>query len=143
VHVRISAPPTENPCYYGIDTPTRKELIASSHTQDEIVRYLGADSLGYLSVVGLNAVAASPRNTYCDACFTGKSPVEFPEAARAERRGLWVEPEPVAPWEFRAGRAPAPERAAAFIGNTSSHVFHRVGCRHYGAAHTAVRQRRP
>jgi amidophosphoribosyltransferase len=86
-----SAPPTEYPCYYGIDTPTRKELIAASHTVDEIVRYLGADSLGYLSVEGMHAVAASERNTYCDACFTGKYPVEFPEAARAPQLPLFEE----------------------------------------------------
>ncbi len=91
VHVRISAPPTEYPCFYGIDTPTRKELIAASHTVDEIVRYLGADSLGYLSVDGMHAVAASQRNTYCDACFTGKYPVEFPESERAPQLPLFEE----------------------------------------------------
>jgi amidophosphoribosyltransferase len=80
VHVRISAPPTEYPCHYGIDTPTRKELIAASHTVEDIARFLTADSLGYLSVEGMHAVAASERNAYCDACFTGKYPVEFPEA---------------------------------------------------------------
>ena len=52
VHMRISSPPIQWPCYYGIDTPTRKELIGSSHEVEEIQRYLGADSLGYLSLDG-------------------------------------------------------------------------------------------
>ncbi len=89
VHVRISAPPTEYPCYYGIDTPTRKELIASSHAVEEIARFLEADSLGYLSVEGMHAVVASAHNTYCDACFTGKYPVDFPEAERAPQLPLF------------------------------------------------------
>jgi glutamine phosphoribosylpyrophosphate amidotransferase len=53
VHLRISSPPTSWPCYYGIDTPSRQELIASSHTTDEIARYVTADTLGYLSLEGL------------------------------------------------------------------------------------------
>jgi amidophosphoribosyltransferase len=87
VHVRISAPPTTHPCYYGIDTPTRSELIASSHTPDEIGRYLTCDSLGYLSRDGMmRAVAAAgpphggkalPGAHYCDACFTGIYPIQF------------------------------------------------------------------
>ena len=89
VHVRISAPPTEYPCYYGIDTPTRKELIASSHAVEEIARFLEADSLGYLSVEGMHAVTASAHNTYCDACFTGKYPVDFPEAERTPQLPLF------------------------------------------------------
>jgi amidophosphoribosyltransferase len=79
VHVRISAPPTEYSCHYGIDTPTRDELIASSSPAEEIGRFITADSLGYLSVEGMHAVAGSTRNTYCDACFTGKYPVEIPD----------------------------------------------------------------
>jgi amidophosphoribosyltransferase len=79
VHVRISAPPTEHSCYYGIDTPTREELIASSTSVEEISRFITADSLGYLSVEGMHAAASSVRNTYCDACFTGNYPVEIPE----------------------------------------------------------------
>jgi len=79
VHVLISSPPTSYPCYYGIDTPTRKELISSSHTVDEISRYITADSLGYLSLKGLlNAVGANDTN-YCHACFTGDYPIAFPK----------------------------------------------------------------
>jgi amidophosphoribosyltransferase len=71
VHMRISSPPIQWPCYYGIDTPTRKELIASSHAPEEIRRYLGADSLGYLSLDGmLKATGADPAH-FCHACFTG------------------------------------------------------------------------
>ncbi len=71
VHMRLSSPPIQWPCYYGIDTPTRKELIAASHHVDEIQRYLGADSLGYLSLDGmLKATGADPSN-FCHACFTG------------------------------------------------------------------------
>jgi amidophosphoribosyltransferase len=72
VHLRISSPPTRWPCYYGIDTPSRQELIASSHSTEEIARYVTADSLGYLSLEGLGAaVGDEPFNTFCNACFTG------------------------------------------------------------------------
>jgi amidophosphoribosyltransferase len=73
VHLRISSPPTRWPCYYGIDTPSRQELIASSHTVEEIARYVTADSLGYLSQEGLGAaVGDPPSSTFCTACFSGK-----------------------------------------------------------------------
>jgi amidophosphoribosyltransferase len=82
VHVRISSPPTRWPCYYGIDTPTRGELIASSHTPEQIARYLTADSLGYLSLDGLQeAVAevtgAGAPGSFCHACFSGSYPIPF------------------------------------------------------------------
>ena len=71
VHMRLSSPPIQWPCYYGIDTPTRRELIASSHTVDEICRYLAADSIGYLSLDGmLKATGGDPAH-FCNACFTG------------------------------------------------------------------------
>jgi amidophosphoribosyltransferase len=83
VHVRISSPPIQWPCYYGIDTPTRKELIGASHSVEEIRRYLGADSLGYLSLDGmLKATGADPSH-FCHACFTGNY-----------RVGLEAEPTP-------------------------------------------------
>jgi amidophosphoribosyltransferase len=73
VHLRISSPPTQWPCYYGIDTPSRQELIASSHTVEEIARYVTADSLGYLSLEGLGAAVGDPDSrTFCTACFSGK-----------------------------------------------------------------------
>jgi len=71
VHVRISSPPIQWPCYYGIDTPTRKELIGSSHNPEEIRRYLGADSLGYLSLDGMLKATGSDPGQFCHACFTG------------------------------------------------------------------------
>ena len=73
VHLRISSPPTQWPCYYGIDTPSRTELIAASHTTDEIATYVTADSLGYLSLEGLGTAVEDPkRSTYCTACFSGQ-----------------------------------------------------------------------
>lgn len=83
VHVRISSPPSTHPCFYGIDTPTRSELIASSHSVDEIARYLTCDTLGYLSEKGLMAAVSAPesREGYCAACFTGQYPVPFGSAS--------------------------------------------------------------
>ncbi|HZY03590.1 MAG TPA: amidophosphoribosyltransferase [Anaeromyxobacteraceae bacterium] len=79
IHMRISSPPTSWPCYYGIDTPTRQELIASSHSVDEIARYLTADSLGYLSLPGLYQALGEERSGFCDACFSGEYLVAFPQ----------------------------------------------------------------
>ena len=81
VHVRISCPPTISPCFYGVDTPTKKELIASSHTVEEICRYINADSLGCLSHEGmLRACGATEgQGQFCSACYTGDYPVQFPE----------------------------------------------------------------
>ena len=82
VHVRISSPPIQWPCYYGIDTPTRKELIASSHVPDEIRRYLAADSLGYLSLDGMLKATGPDPSQFCHACFTGNYRVGIePEAS--------------------------------------------------------------
>ncbi|RMH44197.1 MAG: amidophosphoribosyltransferase [Deltaproteobacteria bacterium] len=77
VHLRISAPPTTNPCFYGIDTPTKKELIASSYSVDEIARYITCDSLAYLSHAGMMESVDAPAagDGYCSACFTGNYPV--------------------------------------------------------------------
>ena len=80
VHVRISSPPIISPCFYGIDTPTRKELIASSHTTEEIRKYITADSLAYLSLDGmLNASPGTPGQ-YCNACFTERYPIPLTRA---------------------------------------------------------------
>ncbi len=70
IHVRISSPPTDFPCYYGIDTPTRSELIASNYSIEKIREYLGVESLHYLSTKGLLECVDDPEN-YCTACFTG------------------------------------------------------------------------
>jgi amidophosphoribosyltransferase len=82
VHLRISAPPTTHPCFYGIDTPTRSELIAGSHTVDEINRYVTSDSLAYLSHEGMmTAVGSDGGQGYCSACFTGSYPVALGKGA--------------------------------------------------------------
>ena len=77
IHLRISAPPTTHPCFYGIDTPTRSELVASSHTVEEIGRYVTSDSLAYLSHEGMVAAVGSLSSSggFCSACFTGNYPV--------------------------------------------------------------------
>ena len=75
VHMRISCPPHRHPCYYGIDFPTRKELIASSHSVDEIARFMGLDSLGYLSPEGMMKAMPFDREKFCLACFDGRYPV--------------------------------------------------------------------
>ncbi|MBI1954905.1 MAG: amidophosphoribosyltransferase, partial [Acidobacteria bacterium] len=77
VHVRISCPPTVGPCYYGIDTPTHKELIASTHSVEEIRRYLGADSLAYLSLDGLREAVGDTGGEFCTACYTGNYPTKL------------------------------------------------------------------
>jgi amidophosphoribosyltransferase len=76
VHLRISCPPTIGPCYYGIDTPLKSELIASSHSTEEIRAFVEADSLAYLSHEGLlQAVGDVDGRRHCTACFSGRYPV--------------------------------------------------------------------
>ena len=77
VHVRISCPPTVSPCYYGVDTPTREELIASSSTPEEICKFIGADSLGYVSLEGLRKAVNDTQGNYCTACYTGVYPTDL------------------------------------------------------------------
>jgi len=88
VHVRISSPPTDFPCYYGIDTPSRNELIASSHTVEDIRKYITADSLGYISSNGLKQ-AIGGQDCFCDACFTGNYPITFPAIEQANQPALF------------------------------------------------------
>jgi amidophosphoribosyltransferase len=76
VHLRISSPPTMGPCYYGIDTPSKSELIAATSSVEEIRRSVGADSLAYLSHEGLlAAIGDAEGQRHCTACFSGKYPV--------------------------------------------------------------------
>jgi len=92
VHMRVSSPPTAFPCYYGIDTPSRKELIASSHSTEEINRYITSDTLGYLSPEGLRAATGcrvGETFSFCDACFTGQYPVRFPRLKADSQLGLF------------------------------------------------------
>ena len=78
VHVRISSPPITHPCFFGIDTPQKKELIASSHQIKEIQKYITANSLHYLSLEGLRSCVKTEANHFCYACFTGDYPVPLP-----------------------------------------------------------------
>jgi amidophosphoribosyltransferase len=83
VHVRISSPPTVSPCYFGIDTPTKKELIASTHSAEEIRRFIHADSLYFLSLEGLKRAVGDGHN-FCTACFSE----EYPLPVAVERSQL-------------------------------------------------------
>ena len=78
VHMRISCPPTIAPCFYGVDTPSRRELIAANKSIEEIREFIGADSLAYLSLEGLKkACADGEKTTYCSACYTGSYPTNW------------------------------------------------------------------
>ncbi len=91
VHLRISCPPTISPCFYGVDTPTRSELIASNHSVEEIRRFVEADSLGYLSLSSLRNAVGDERHEFCYGCYTGDYPTDLVNieelvAARQKRR---------------------------------------------------------
>lgn len=81
VHFRLASPPVKNPCYYGIDMPTREELIAATSTEEEIAAKLGVDSLGYLSLEGMFD-AVDPEQTFCSACFSGEYPAPLVDLER-------------------------------------------------------------
>jgi amidophosphoribosyltransferase len=84
IHLRISAPPIQHPCHYGIDMSTREEMIAHGRTVEEIADELGADSLHYLSLDGVYEAVGVSRDTHCDACFTGEYPLDGTEDARGK-----------------------------------------------------------
>ncbi|HEY0703534.1 MAG TPA: amidophosphoribosyltransferase [Candidatus Acidoferrales bacterium] len=77
VHVRIACPPTISPCYYGVDTPRREELIAANNSVEEIRKYLAADSLGYVSLPALRAAIQDTKGDFCTSCYTGNYPTEL------------------------------------------------------------------
>ena len=77
VHMRISCPPHKHACYYGIDFPDPEKLLANQCTREEICKYLGADSIGYLEVAGMVRATGRPFNEFCMACFNGEYPVPF------------------------------------------------------------------
>ena len=79
VHVRISCPPTISPCFYGVDTPRKSELIGATHTIEEIREFLEADSVAYLSLEGMLSAVKSEKSSYCTSCYTGVYPVAFPQ----------------------------------------------------------------
>jgi amidophosphoribosyltransferase len=76
IHLRVSCPPIKHPCFYGIDFPTRKELIANTLSIEEIRKFLNVESLGYLSLEGLQSAVGASAN-YCTACWSGKYPIPF------------------------------------------------------------------
>jgi amidophosphoribosyltransferase len=94
VHVRISAPPIYHPCFYGIDTQVETELIAATHSTDEIREFIGADTLGYLSIRGVLAALELPYERFCFACFDGRYPEPVPYDV-ASRKFILEEPLPV------------------------------------------------
>lgn len=77
VHLRISCPPHRHPCAYGIDFPTREELIANKYSMEEVKKYLDCDSVGYLSLEGMLKCVSYPKESYCTACWSGKYPIPF------------------------------------------------------------------
>ncbi len=98
VHMRIASPPTQWPCYYGVDTPTRKELIASTHTVAEVNQYITSDSLAYLSLPALTKSVMAARNlskgkeltekSFCHACWSGEYPIEFTPSRKKQQLPL-------------------------------------------------------
>jgi amidophosphoribosyltransferase len=95
VHMRISCPPTVSPCFYGVDTPRRSELIAATHTLEEIRKYLNADTVAYLSLDGLTGAVNGGRQSYCTSCYTGVYPVAFPRDEEAYLQlALKLNPDP-------------------------------------------------
>jgi len=105
VHMRISCPPSISPCFYGVDTPRRSELIAATHTLEEIRKYIEADSVAYLSLDGLTGAVPGGRTNYCTSCYTGVYPVAFPrDEAAYLQLALKLNPEPAA--------LPEPDHAA-------------------------------
>jgi amidophosphoribosyltransferase len=94
VHMRISCPPTISPCYYGVDTPTKEELIASSNSPEQICKYLGADTLGYLSMAGLRQAVNDKNGEFCTSCYTGVYPTDLVQLeVREEKEEVAVERE--------------------------------------------------
>jgi amidophosphoribosyltransferase len=83
VHMRIACPPTISPCFYGVDTPSKSELIAATHSTGEICEFIGADSLAYLSLEGLLKSVGPDGGSYCTSCYTGNYPVAIPRDERA------------------------------------------------------------
>ena len=93
VHVRVSSPPTIGPCHYGIDTPTREELIAASHSVEEIRNIIGSDTLGYLSLEAMRRTAQSLKHGFCDACFSDEYQVAVEDQQTTPQLSLFREVE--------------------------------------------------
>ena len=92
VHLRISAPVWRFPCYYGIDTPERRELIGATHNVEEIRKQVRADTIHYISIPGLLQAVHGSEKEYCTACFNGKYPLRFPGGSPSDSNlKLWKE----------------------------------------------------
>ena len=89
VHVRIASPPTKFPCFYGIDIPTHKELIASTHSLDEIKKYLRVDSIQYMTIETMLESMNRPGMNFCTACFDGNYPSELEECEEDNQKYLF------------------------------------------------------
>jgi amidophosphoribosyltransferase len=115
VHLRISSPPFKWPCFFGIDTPNRDELMAANHSVAEMERHLGVDSLAYLSLESLKAAIDVPGGGFCDACLTGRYPVAVPVSVRG-LAGATVAGRPVGDTDGEGGGDTAgPEQPAAAL----------------------------
>src|SRR5829696_6590084 len=86
VHMRIACPPTISPCFYGVDTPNRSELIAATHSLEQVRDFIEADSLAYLSLDGLLRAVTPAGSSYCTSCYTGVYPVAFPKDEQSYRQ---------------------------------------------------------
>lgn len=80
IHMRVSSPPTTHPCYYGIDTPVRDELLAARQSLEEMRKFIAADSLDFISLAGLYKAVGGYGKGYCDSCFSGNYPISSPES---------------------------------------------------------------
>jgi len=87
VHLRISCPPTISPCFYGVDTPNKSELIAANNSIEEMRRFVEADSLAFLSLGALQEAVSDTRGEYCYACYTGDYPTDFVSIEQLIRAG--------------------------------------------------------
>jgi amidophosphoribosyltransferase len=92
VHMRISGPPHKSPCFYGIDFPSKEELLAANHSLDEIKAYLDVDSIGYLSEKGLLSAVSFPKENYCTACYSGNYPTKiYDDLDKFKLERMWAE----------------------------------------------------
>jgi amidophosphoribosyltransferase len=108
VHMRISSPPITGPCFYGIDTPTKEELIASSHSVEEIRHYLGVESLAYLSMEGMLRATSQDTKNFCTACFSGDYRIKLEkQLEKALHKGALT---PTLPLKGEGGRRPGEEK---------------------------------
>jgi amidophosphoribosyltransferase len=106
VHLRISSPPWRWPCFYGIDTPSYEELLATHHSVDDMARLLGADSLAYITIDNLKA-AIDADGGFCDACFTGNYPTSV-APAYATPTAVTLSPSPARPAAVAARQGALP-----------------------------------